>query len=241
VQVASDNSIFFAKVIRQLAPSAVGVDLTDRVQLNFTSATGTDNTNLIMDNAQSTAYQIGEDMMKWLGTGTPKPQLYSLLGGVSYAFNALPITSVVNLPIGIYTQTAGSTTISAVASAPSLSKLLLTDNTTGVVTDLLITNYSFTAAAGTTNTRFAITAQRVPTENVVETDTNSPTIIGVNGKLSLSNLVGNNTIRVYDAIGRMIISKETSNTSLDMQVPIVGIYTIQIISGTKTCNKKVIL
>ncbi|MEI7504768.1 MAG: T9SS type A sorting domain-containing protein, partial [Paludibacter sp.] len=80
-----------------------------------------------------------------------------------------------------------------------------------------------------------------PTENVVETDTNSPTIIGVNGKLSLSNLVGNNTIRVYDAIGRMIVSKETSNTSMEMQVPIPGMYTIQIISGTKSWTKKVIL
>ncbi|MEI7504940.1 MAG: MBG domain-containing protein, partial [Paludibacter sp.] len=116
VQVGSGTTITFDKLGRQGVKSTVAIDLSDRVQLNFASATGTDKTNLIMDNTQSTAYEIGQDFEKMIGTGTDKPQVYSMLGGINYAYNALPMSSVTNLPIGIYTKTAGSTTISVDAT-----------------------------------------------------------------------------------------------------------------------------
>ena len=106
-------NLSFATGSRQLAKNIVDSDLSDRIQLNFTSATGTDKTGLIMDNNQSTAYEINQDLEKWLTTGTDIPQVYSVLGGINYAYNALPMNSVVDLPIGIYTKSAGTTTISA--------------------------------------------------------------------------------------------------------------------------------
>ena len=233
--------ISFALDGRQSAPSSVVSDLSDRIQLNFTSATGTDNTNLIMDNDQSAAYQIGQDLEKWIGTGTAKPQVYTLLGGINYAYNALPMNNVVNLPLGFYTQIAGSATISVNASqAPSLSKLLLLDRITGIETDLLTSNYNFNADAGTDNTRFVITAQRVPTANGVNSETNEPNISMVNGQLSIVNVSPATTVRVFDASGRMVINKTINNNSLEIKFSAIGIYTIQIEANGKNWVKKVV-
>jgi hypothetical protein len=161
VQVDNSDDITFAINGRSSAPASVKNDASDMLQLDLTTATGTDNTNLILDNDQTTEYTIGQDMVKWLGTGTAKPQVYTRLDNLNFSYNALPLASVVNLPLGFYTLTASKTTISANAtSARSLSKLLLWDNTAKIETNLLTSNYSFTADAGTNNTRFTISAQR---------------------------------------------------------------------------------
>jgi hypothetical protein len=231
----------FATGSRQLAKNIVDSDLSDRIQLNFTSATGTDKTGLIMDNNQSTAYEINQDLEKWLTTGTDIPQVYSVLGGINYAYNALPMNSVVDLPIGIYTKSAGTTTISANGlQAPSLSKLLLLDKTTGTTTDLLTSNYSFAADAGTDNTRFVITAQRVPTANVIETGADEPKMTINNSQLIINNLGVGATVRVFDAIGRMVVNKSAVSNSLEVKLSAIGIYTVQIEASGKNWVNKIV-
>jgi hypothetical protein len=235
------TNLAFTLASRQLVRSMVDVDSSERVQLNLTSETGTDNTNLIMDDTQSPAYEINRDLEKWLTTGTNVPQIYTQLDGINYAYNALPMTNVSNLPIGIYTKTAGVNTISAnAAQALGLSKLLLTDNSTNpaTVTDLLTSGYSFTSIAGIDNSRFVLTAQRISTANVVETDTDGPKLSIVNSQLSINNLSASTTVRVYDAIGRMVASKSINNNSIEIQLSAKGIYTIQIESGVKNWTKK---
>ena len=242
VQALGAGNISFATSSRQGVKSAVETDSSEQVQINFTSTTGTDKTNLVMDNAQSTAYEIGQDLVKMLGTGTVKPQIYTILGGVNYAYNALPMSSVTNLPIGVYTQTAGTTTISADAAlAPSLSKLILRDNSTGLSYDLLAGSYSFEAVAGySSTTRFSITAQRVATENVIESVNDGMNLISANGKLMLSNNLGTTTIRVFDAIGRLVSNKTTNSSSLEIPLVAKGMYTIQVESGAKSWTKKIV-
>ena len=211
------------------------------LQLNLTTATGTDNTNLIIDNDQTTEYTIGQDMVKWLGTGTAKPQVYTRLDNLNFSYNALPLASVVNLPLGFYTLTASKTTISANAtSARSLSKLLLWDNTAKIETNLLTSNYSFTADAGTNNTRFTISAQRVPTATEMAEKVGAPTIITMQTKMLVSNLVGENNILVYDAIGKVIFSKHTVNSSLEIPISVSGMYTVKIESSKKMWTLKTV-
>lgn len=242
VQSASDGNISFALTSRQNAPSSVANNVSENVQLNVSTATGVDNTYLIMDNDQTTDYQIGEDMEKWIGTGTDKPQIYTLLGGINYAFNALPMNNVVNLPVGFYSKTSGNSTISVNASqAPSLSKLLLIDISNGTTTDLLTSNYNFIADAGTDNSRFVITAQRVSTDNnLIESGADEPIITMVNGKLSMVNLTPSSVIRVYDATGRLVVSKTANNSSLEIPLTVVGLYTVQIGTQTKNWKRKII-
>jgi hypothetical protein len=245
VQVGATGNLSFALAGRQAAPSTVSKNTSEEIQLSFASKTGTDKTYLTLDNANTTAYEIGYDLEKMIGTGTDRPQVYTVLNGVNYAFNALPMSSVVNLPVGVYTKTAGVTTISIDATlAPSLSQLLLTDTKAipVTVTDLLTSNYSYTATAGTDNTRFKITAQRVPTgiETVNEGENNGATIKIVNGKMLLDNLKAQTTVRVYDAIGRLVANKTTYNNSLEVPLSSVGMYTIQLQSGAKSWTKKMV-
>lgn len=165
------TDLAFAFGGRQLASSIVDVDLSDKIQLNFTSSTGTDNTNLIIDDSQSATYEINRDLEKWITTGTVYPQVYTQLSGINYVFNALPINNVSNLALGFYTKTSGTCTISANAlQAPNINKLWLTDKLTAINTDLLTSNYSFNADAGTDNSRFIINIQNVPTGNLINND-----------------------------------------------------------------------
>jgi len=241
LQVGAPDSIPFTLGGRQSAPSAVTTSLSEVVKLNITTATGSDNTSLILDNDQSASYQIGQDMEKWIGTGTAKPQVYTVLGGINYAFNALSMSSVSNLPLGFYTQTSGSITIDIDATkAASLSKLLLTDNGTSPVsvTDLLSSNYTFTAAAGTNNTRFKITAQRVTTANVVENDADSPEFSITNYKLFIANLSGKSTVRIFDVLGRTLVNEMLNFSSVEIALPSVGVYSVLIESGAKRWTRK---
>jgi hypothetical protein len=152
------------------------------------------------------------------------------------------MTYVQNLPIGIYTKTTGTTTISANAlQAPSLSKLLLLDKTTGTTTDLLTSTYSFIANAGTDNTRFQITAQRVLTANVINEVSGEVKISMVNGGLVFANISPSTIIRVYDAIGRMVANKTANGNSLEIKLNGCGMYSIQIQTGNTFSTRKVIL
>jgi hypothetical protein len=240
--IEDNGGISFATDGRQLAPALVSPDLSDKVQIKITTATGTDNTNLVIDNTQSSAYVIGDDLEKMIGTGTPQPQVYSILGGINYAYNGLPMNSIANLPLGIYTQKSGSTTISAVTtSAPSLSKLILKDKVTGIETDLKTSNYSFTASAGTSNTRFAITAQRLSTDLELDSNENIPTVMALNGKLILKNISEKTSITLFDAVGRCVAKDVTANSTFEMKMAAQGIYTVQLQAGTKSWLKKIII
>ena len=241
VQSGLNGNITFGLTGRQSIRSLVANNISENLQLNVTTATGNDDTYLVMDNDQSTTYQIGQDMEKWIGTGTDKPQIYSMLGGINYAFNALPMNSVSNLPIGIYTKILGATRISVnVSQAPSLSKLLLKDNSTGTITDLLATDYNFIANEGTDNSRFEITAQRIPTGDAVETVLGEPNISMVNGKFVLDNINGKATVKIYDAIGHLLIDKVAKSSSMEIPINLLGLYIVKIEMGNRSWTKKTV-
>jgi hypothetical protein len=238
------SGLTFRLDARQSAPASVAVNQSDLVRLNISTATGTDKTYMIMDDLQSTNYQIGEDLEKMITTKTIIPQVYTVLGGINYANNALPVSSVNNLQLGFYTQTAGTTTISVDATnAPSISKLLLIDNSTNPATetDLLTSNYTFTAAAGTTNSRFTITAQRVTTEvNKFNSNDDAPQLSIVNNQLKIENVFGEANVRVFDAIGRMVTNRIVRNNSLQIKLSAKGMYTVQIEADGKSWVKKIV-
>jgi hypothetical protein len=240
-KVTAAGNLSFGLDSRQGVRSIVSTSLADIVFLDCTTSTGTDRTKIIMDDTQSASYQNGVDYEKMITTETIIPQVYTVLDGLNYSYNVLPTGSVVNLPLAIYTKTAGSTTISVDGTrVRSLNKLLLLDKTTGITTDLLTSNYTFDAAAGTNNTRFVITAQRVSTSSVIETGADEPKLSIVNGRLSISNISGSTTVRVFDAIGRMVINKTLSNNSLEIKLTVKGMYTVQIEAGGKSWVKKVV-
>lgn len=226
----ASTGVSFNLVGRQSAPKSVANDLNDKVKIVVSTATGTDNTNLIIAPNQSSEYQIGQDMEKWITTGTSNPQLYSCLNGVNYAYNALPIESVQNLPLGIYSKYAGSSTISAdFSNAPGLSQLLLMDNFTGDVTDLTKSNYSFNIQSGANNNRFSISAQQEIVTNTGVADTNTVEATGVyteENKIIVSARIGD-VIKIYSSHGQMIRSVVAVSDKVLFSVD-NGIYIVSI-------------
>jgi len=76
---------------------------------------------------------------------------------------------------------------------------------------------------------------------VIETETGGPVLLINNSKLIINNLNGATIVQVYDAIGRMLVSKTTANSSLEIKVAASGIYTVQMQCGEKSWTRKVVL
>ncbi len=242
VQAGTNDDIPFDISGRQAAPASVKQNEYDRAIFTLTTPTGTDNTSVIMDDAQSADYKIGQDMEKWIGTGSAKPQLYTQIGNINFAFNSLPASSVVNLPLGFYSKNGGTSTLSLDASlAPGIANIYLTDKVACVTTDLRYSPYSFVAAAGTTNTRFVVNVKKVATAiQTIQTD-NGASISTVAGKLVLSGVSGNTVVRIYDAIGRMVVSKTVSDNITEIPFAVTGVYVIHLQTGEKTQTYKLII
>ena len=242
VQVDNSKSIPFYLAGMQTTRSLVNIDNSETLQLNMSSTSGTDFSTLLFDNERTSAYEIGQDLEKWLSTGTYKPQIYSRLDGINYAYNALPVSEVVNLPIGFYSKGGGASTLSASnIHVSGISKLMLYDSQTGGSADLTMENYPFNADAGTNNSRFSITIQRVWTGADIVNGNQTPFAYVQNAQLIIRNLTPGTCIRLYDATGRMLLTKQDITTNT-YQIPLtqIGIYMIQAETNTGTHNLKVI-
>lgn len=243
VQVANSNPISFGVAGRQSTKSVVSANSSDNFELKIANSTGIDKTNLIIDDGQLPEYEIGADLEKWIVTGTDKPQIYSVLSGISYAYNALPFNSVQSLPIGIYSKTKSSVTIQAnLINTTTISQLLLKDNTTGVVTDLLNSSYTFTTEAGTFNNRFNVSVKRISTDVL---DTNScnekaePVITTLKNNIAVSNLNSESTIKIYDTTGRVLMIRNSVNGVANLYFNQKGIYLVEVTNNSNKWVKKV--
>jgi hypothetical protein len=229
VQVGNTAPISFALSGRQAVRSVVQQDLQQSLQLNMTNVSGTDFSTLIFDNELSSDYEIGQDLEKWITTTIAKPQIYTVLNNVKYAYNALPIGNATNLPIGYFSKSGGASTIStSKVNVAGLSKLLLVDNKTGASTDLLSESYSFTADAGTNNSRFSIIPQRISTATEEQT-AGKPVLSVVGSKVIISNLSTNAVIRIYDATGKqLLVTKANETNRFETELSVAGMYIVRI-------------
>lgn len=242
VQVADSTSIPFYLSGKQNIRSLVNQNNSETLQLNMTNASGSDFCTLLFDNERSSSYEIGQDLEKWLSTGTYKPQIYSRLNGVNFAYNALPVSEVVNLPIGFYSKSGGASVLSASnINVSGIVKLMLNDSQTGGSADLTKEDYPFNADAGTNNTRFSISIQNVWTDAEDINNGNAPFAYVKNSQLIIKNLTPGTHIRLYDATGRMLLNKLDAETST-CQIPLsqAGIYLIQTETNSGIHNFKVL-
>lgn len=215
---------------RQLLPASVRNETADRVKIVYQSPTGTDETTLILDDEQTAAYEIGEDLEKWVGTGTSKPQVYTVTGGINYAFNALSYAEAQNLPLAVYTKTSGSHTFHAVASQSStLAELTLTDKTAGKSVNLLTSDYTYSATAGTNTTRFLISARRVISSTLPQEKRNNLVVFSTNGKIVVDGLSVNSLVRVFDITGKpMAIVSAAVADKLEIPLSVAGVYQVVV-------------
>jgi autotransporter-associated beta strand protein len=237
----ASNSILYNTAGRQTVSSSIKNDSIDKVRLYFTTSTGVDNTNLIIDKTQSADYKIGQDMEKWITKGTSKPQCYTFINGINYAFNALPLERVDDLPLGLYTSNTGNATLSADAKqSTNLAQLILTDTYNGTKTDLLTSDYIFTANAGTTNNRFFVSARTFSTGEKVM-DENGLIFSIRQGNLLITNIKSDTRVFVYDVLGHLKVSKISNGTSVEVALQNKGIFVVHLTDGIKTIVRKVVI
>ncbi|MBP7152296.1 MAG: lamin tail domain-containing protein, partial [Paludibacteraceae bacterium] len=233
VQAGNDleiSGISFDLIGRLLLPASVRNETTDKVKIVYQSPTGTDETTLILDDEQTAAYEIGEDLEKWVGTGTPKPQVYTVNGGINYAFNALSYAEAQNLPLAVYTKTSGNHTFHADAlQAAGLSQLTLTDKTAGKTVDLLTSDYTYSATAGTNTSRFLISAKKVISSTLPEEKENGIIAFSAYGKIVVNGLPENTTVRLYDTMGRLVaFNPSTQSDKIEIPIAVAGVYQVVV-------------
>jgi len=224
------SGVSFSTDGRLLLPASVRNETTDRVKIVYQSPTGTDETTLILDDEQTAAYEIGEDLEKWVGTGTPKPQVYTVNGGINYAFNALSYAEAQNLPLAVYTKTSGNHTFHADAlQAAGLSQLTLTDKTAGKTVDLLTSDYTYSTTAGTNTSRFLISAKKVISSTLPEEKENGIIAFSAYGKIVVNGLPENTTVRLYDTMGRLVaFNPSTQSDKIEIPIAVAGVYQVVV-------------
>lgn len=193
--------------VKEWAPQA-----KSRQVVNLTVSNGEmeDMTRVVLNKEASMAYETVCDASKFMSMDGSVPQIYTLDGeGTWYAINERPIEDG-NVALGFYAGQEGSYTISVTRC--DAERVFLTDNLTGETTDITNGAYTFSAKAGTDNTRFTLSFVA-----------NDPTAIEDVEKVK--NEKGERD--VYDLNGRQIVNAKLSQ----------GIY---IIRQGKKANKVII-
>ncbi|MBP6609617.1 MAG: hypothetical protein KA206_00850 [Paludibacter sp.] len=244
IQASNDlaiSGINFALEGRKSAvPSSIRNEASTDIEISLTTVTGVDKTTLILSDGLSVEYEIGKDLEKWIGIGTNKPQIFTQLNSVNYTFNALPLSSFTEIPLGYYSNNACSSTISAsISKTDALSELILIDNHTKARTNLLQNSYNFDATSGIDNTRFNLLAKHVSTKTTEINTQNTVKCNVRNNKLTIYNLPPSSLVMIYDGTGRMIYKNHLIAESLQVELPAKGLYVLDTKYGTQNWTSKI--
>jgi len=137
--------------VKEWAPQA-----KTRQVVNITVAGGEteDMTRVVLNEEASMAYETSCDASKFMSMDGSVPQIYTLdAEGTQYAINERPVGDG-NVALGFYAGTDGSYTVSVTRC--DAERVFLTDNLTGETADITNSAYTFSAKAGTDNTRFTL-------------------------------------------------------------------------------------
>ena len=175
VQVGASGDVTFSYASRntaapaRLSNNSMPNEINVSVALN-TAAYG-DTTYLLIGDAFSAAYEIGDDLMKMPHANV---SLFTIGSTYDLFANALNKQSAeAGVPVGYAAPSAGSYEFSHVETDESawLEHLWLEDKATGTTVDLLDESYEFETDAGTNKTRFVLFA-------VLKQPSETPTDIG---------------------------------------------------------------
>lgn len=113
-----------------------------------------DKTRLVVNPDANLDFEFDRDASKMISMDADVPQIYSLgLDQTQYAINERPAENG-ELRLGLVFRHDGEYTLSSVRN--SIGQVFLKDNETGITTDLSQNEYSFSANAGITESRFTL-------------------------------------------------------------------------------------
>ncbi len=239
VQVASNEAPSFAIATQQsAAPMLRNKGAIRKAVVSLSDANGGVDNTTIIDNPNTTAdYEIGHDLVKWLGYAAI-PQIYTIGGDDIFAFNSFSIDDFTTIPLGVYAHADGDYTFALnEKSFGDLQNWQLYDNETNATTLIASAPLTVYLEEGTHEGRFELRMkQRVPTTCTNPTDDYS--IYSANGTLSISNLPLDAKVYIYDAVGRLLYADNVSSTMFTYNFSARGVYNIVVISAKDTFSFK---
>ena len=181
-----------------------------------------------------------EDVEQWF-VDQNELKTYTFASGTALAYNLTNEQAAAQvIPMGYIATVAGEHvySISESNDVSSLAHLWLTDNETGMTTDLLVRDYTFTTDAGRYDERFTITAEFEQEEvytDVTDTGGNDwVASIGVyhdGNTLTLRGLPENSAVYVYDMTGKLMASDKQLNNVVSLSIAAQGVYNIRVVNG----------
>lgn len=180
---AEHNTIGFPKEGRQLTAEIVNqnpvqanafaraaqTDVRRLVDVVISDGEHQDQTRIVLNDGASMDYELTCDASKMMSMDVSVPQIFSIGNeGTSYSINERPVGDG-TVVLGFYAGKAGEYTIKL--SRNGAEAVTLIDLQTGDETDLVNYEYTFTADAGTVNSRFVLNFNPVVTSiNAVESE-----------------------------------------------------------------------
>lgn len=142
------------------------------------------------------------------------PMVYVPVDGVNYAIAKMD-ESVTEVPVSFKAMTMGEYTISAKALGCEYEQITLVDKMTGVMTNMLLEDYTFIARTTDKSERFLI--KLVAKEDAE--DTEHFAYIN-NGALVINSIKGEGRVRIFDVMGRSVAEYEVSGSA---NIPVVSL------------------
>lgn len=205
----------------------------------------TDKMGITIDNAYTTEYEIGRDLEKMMNYGT-LPHVYVYVNNSQkLAFNAVPEWAAQSVVAGAYFPEAGEYTISLDPNDRPTNRVMavwLTDMINNVTTNLLLGDYSFYAQRAEQKNRFMIAVELAPE---ISTSTLVSSADGVYAytqqrQMTICGLAENSVVSVYDALGHLVIQRNTSDVSLAEQLPAAGMYLVKVVNAQQKATLKLL-
>ena len=205
----------------------------------------TDKMGITIDNAYTTEYEIGRDLEKMMNYGT-LPHVYAYVNNSQkLAFNAVPEWAAQSVIAGAYFPQAGEYTISLDPNDRPTNRVMavwLTDMIDNVTTNLMLGDYRFYAQRAEQKNRFMIAVELAPE---ISTSTLVSSADGVYAytqqrQMTICGLAENSVVSVYDALGHLVIQRNTSDASLTEQLPAAGMYLVKVVNAQQKATLKLL-
>jgi hypothetical protein len=243
-----------ARVQGGIHPRYKGLEVIPLVRLSLAEGTLTDEMVVRFNDAAKSGLDNDFDAPKMF-LSSDVLSIYSVSDGSNFAINGLPfpVTSV-EIPIVVNLLTAGSNTITA-TQLQGLDNygVSLTDNITGIITDLKSTPVvTFTAATGTIADRFVLKIGTITTgiENPVISK-NTFNIYPANSIINIQTISDqwdgkSGSVRVLDLTGKVVSDQDNSEFSKNSLIQIAapeakGIYMVEVKTGVLRYVGKVVI
>ena len=241
VQVAENTAPKFTISTKSSsAPMLRAKDVVAKATITLADANGgADETTVINNPTKTTDYEIGHDLVKWIGYASI-PQIYSLQGDEMLAFNSFAIDNSTVIPLGVYAHTDGEYTFRlSEKSIGDLEGWELYDNETGKTTRLAYEDLTIYLEQGTHEGRFEIRLQQRITTNCDNSMGDMMTWT-TNGTLNINNMPTDAVVYIYDAVGRMVHVATPNTNTFNYSFVARGVYNIVVRSADNTVSFKTI-